>query len=397
MRRKHIKTSSRRSELASQKSRLHFGRKSRILLTCLMVVFLGGFVAHHSYGVLAEGQSIDSEIDKLVKENVIAQTTIDRLKTEATSYEDAITRMQDEITDLEAKLQINNKEQERLNGEIKLAEADLKKQREVLGGNLSNMYIEGDFTVIEMLASSNNLSEFFDKQQYRSSVMDKITETLNKINRLKHQLKGQKETVDKLVKEQNVQREKLALSKNEQAQLLAMNQGQQSEFGNKIKANADKLKELIAQQGSFNLGDGSYYFVRIPGAIKPVNPLEYEYRDAGHNQEMRQCVGPPETPDFLDRWGYCTRQCVSYAAWAVVASGREAPKYWGNAKNWIIKAAEQGVPVYRTPEPGDIAISTSGYWGHAMYVESVKDNTFTTTEYNTKLDGNLYYRTRVFQ
>lgn len=378
--------------MKKQKFKSH---KIKKLFIIIIAFVFGGVLLSH--GLSARAQSVNSEIDKLVQENVASQSSIDKLKVEASSYEDAINRMQSEIEDLEAKIQINTKEQDRLNAEIKLAEEELTKQRKVLGGNLQTMYIDGDFTVIEMLASSNNLSEFFDKQQFRSSVMEKVTETLAKINQLKHQLKGQKETIDKLVREQNQQREKLALSKTEQAQLLSMNQNQQSEFGNKIKSNAERLKQLIEQQGSFNLGDGAYYFIRFPGKIKPINPLEYEYRDAGHNQEMRQCVGPPETPDFLDRYGYCTRQCVSYAAWAVVASGRDAPKYWGDAKNWIIKASEQGVPVYRTPEPGDIAISTSGYWGHAMYVESVKVDTFTTSEYNTGLDGNLYYRTRKYQ
>ncbi len=341
-------------------------------------------------------ESAQEEINRLIQENANSQSSLERLRTEASSYEDAIAKMQAEISDLEAKLRINITEQDRLNIEIKQAEADLAKQKDLLGKNIRAMYVEGDISTIEMLASSNDLSEFVDKQQYRNSVKNKITEMLGKINELKHQLNGQKEQVDKLVAEQNMQREKLATSRNEQGQLLSMNQGQQAEFNNKISANSNRLQQLIAAQRDANFTDGGYYFIRFPGAVRSFSADNYEYRNYGHSQADEPCPGPPRTADSTDRWGYCTRQCVSYAAWAVVASGRAAPMNWGDAKNWITKAYGSNTPVYRTPQRGDIAISTNGRWGHAMYVESVSGNQFNTSEYNTGMDGRLYYRTRTF-
>ena len=70
--------------------------------------------------------------------------------------------------------------------------------------------------------------------------------------------------------------------------------------------------------------------------------------------------------------------------------------YYGNARDWVAAAYARGVEVTRSPQPGDVAISTSGYWGHAMYVEGVSGSTFTTSEYNTYLDGRLTYQTRNF-
>ena len=92
--------------------------------------------------------------------------------------------------------------------------------------------------------------------------------------------------------------------------------------------------------------------------------------------------------DGPDRWGYCTRQCVSYAAWAVERSGRNAPMYYGNAKDWVWAAQRDGVPVYTSnPQPGDVAISTAGTWGHAMYVESVSGSQIYISQYNAQLQG----------
>jgi len=98
--------------------------------------------------------------------------------------------------------------------------------------------------------------------------------------------------------------------------------------------------------------------------------------------------------DGPDKWGYCTRQCVSYAAWAVEASGRSAPRYYGNAKNWVDAAYRNGVEVSRTPQPGDVAISTSGTWGHAMYVERVEGARIYVSQYNAGLDGEFSYQWR---
>lgn len=368
-------------------------RATGILAISLLIVF-GHYINFSPVSVLAE--SAQDEINRLMQENSSNQSELERLKVEAASYQDAIDQMQAQIADLEAKIQINIAEQARISEEISKNEAELAKQKSLLGKNIKAMYLDGNVSTLEMLASSNDLSEFVDKQQYRNSVKDKIVEMLDKITELKHQLNAQKEQVDKLINEQNNQREKLAISKNDQTQLLSMNQGQQTEFNNKIKTNSNRLQELIASQRDANFTDGGYYFIRFAGDVKSFNPDNYAYKDYGHSQADAPCPGPPISADSVDKWGYCTRQCVSYAAWAVEASGRTAPKYWGDAKKWVAAAYANNIPVFREPKPGDIAISTNGYWGHAMYVESVSGNTFKTSEYNTNLDGKLYYRNRSF-
>jgi surface antigen len=84
------------------------------------------------------------------------------------------------------------------------------------------------------------------------------------------------------------------------------------------------------------------------------------------------------------------RQCVSYTAWKVHASGRNMP-YWGgfgNAKQWDDNAIAAGIPVDRNPQVGDVAVSNRGYYGHVMYVEAVHgDGTISISQYNASWDG----------
>lgn len=338
--------------------------------------------------------SVQDQINALQQQNSQYRGEILKLRDQATSYQDAINKLQAQINAVQAQIDANTKEQQRLQAEIVAAQAELDKQKKVLGENIRAMYLEGQISTLEMLASSKDLSDFVDKEQYRNSVKDKIKATLDKITVLKNDLENKKEGVEALLKQQQAQQAELGESRAEQANLLAYNENQQAEFNQKTKDNQSKIDALIASQRRANFNpDGGYYFIRFPGNAAGFNPNSYPYRNAGFGMSPGPgCVDN----DGPDPWGYCTRQCVSYAAWAVVASGRSAPMYWGNAKDWVAAAYARGIPVYRSPQPGDVAISTAGYWGHAMYVQGVSGNTFTTSEYNTYLNGQLSYQTRSY-
>lgn len=365
----------------------------RILISALLLVASAGFVV--SPYALAENYS--SEISRLQAENARNEEKVEALEDQAVGYEDAIKKLAAKIANLQAQIDESTRQQRRLEREIADAEKELDRQKNLLGQNIRSMYLEGDISTLEMLAVSKDLSEFVDKEQYRSSVQDKIKDTLEKINALKLKLKTQKEAVDLLLKQQTAKRAQLDSSRQEQQSLLSYNQSQINAFNEKTEKNRQRIDELIAAQRRANFNpDGGYYFIRFPGAVRDFNPNAYPYRNAGFSMQLGACSSSDSWPDSPDQWGYCTRQCVSYTAWAVEASGRTPPMYWGNARDWVANAYANGIPVYRSPQPGDIAISTSGYWGHSMYVESVNGGNFTTSEYNTYLDGNLTYQTRSY-
>gem|GEM_PF-549136 len=375
-----------KQKLTSQLS-LKFSRLA-IVIVAMALLAVGATLPR------VQANQFDEQIRALQQQNAQNRSVVARLQDEATSYQNAINKLQAQISTLQAQIDANTKEQERLQNEIIIAETELAKQKRLLGENIKAMYLEGQISTLEMLASSKDLSEFVDKQQYRNAVKDKIKTTLDKVTALKLELKTKKEGVDQLLEQQQNQQTQLAESRSEQSNLLGYNQNQQTEFNQKTKDNQSKINALIASQRRANFNpDGGYYFLRFPGSVSGFNPDNYPYRNAGFGMSPGPgCIDN----DGPDSWGYCTRQCVSYTAWAVIASGRSAPMYYGNAKDWVAAAYTRGIPVYRTPEPGDIAVSTAGYWGHSMYVQSVSGNTFSTSEYNTYLTGQLSYQTRSY-
>ncbi|MCA9342412.1 CHAP domain-containing protein [Candidatus Saccharibacteria bacterium] len=374
------------------KNKLKF-TKNNLARTSLSLVAVTAIVISSIAGYrIVDAQSVREQIESLEAENQSNRNKVEELKQQATSYEDAIGKLEAQIDDIERKIQLNTEEQDRLKVEIAKVEAELEEKRQLLGKNIRAMYIAGDISTIEMLASSNDLSEFVDKQQYRDSIKTEISTTVNRITALKHELRAQREQVDKLLKEQTDQREDLADSRKEQTRLLSFNQNQQADFNAKTKENQKKIEELIASQIQLNNSAANLQFIRIPGPVNGHNISvdDYPYKGYGHSQIDEPCFGPPRTADSLDRWYYCTRQCTSYVAWAIERSGRSAPRGWGDAKNWVNMAPASWM--VSAPRTGDIAVVAGGTWGHVMYVESVENGRMLVSEYNINLTGHYNYR-----
>lgn len=312
--------------------------------------------------------------------------TVAGLEGVATGYQDALNKLQVQINSIQQQISISQQQQATVEAQIADAEEKLAQQRQVLGTDIKMQYVNGGISTAEMLASSQNLSAFADSETYRSAVQAKVQDTLNTITTLEKKLQLQKDQVTQLLAGQQQQAGQLADAKRRQQDMLAYNEAQQANFAAQVSQNRQKLSDLIAaQRAANNSTDGGYYFLRFPGAGKN-DPINGSYPYANYPFSMSTAPGCNDG-DGPDQWGYCTRQCVSYAAWAVQYSGGSAPIEWGNAKDWVGAARRAGIPVYGSPEPGDIAIDTAGTWGHAMYVEKVSGSQIFVSQYNQQLTG----------
>ncbi len=371
----------------------------RILLVVVAFLFL---VSSISVTRIVQAQSLEDQVQALQQENRSNKAAVKNLVATATSYQNAISQLQAQIDQLQGQINQQEAQKSLLEQQIQQQQAELDRQRKVLGENIKAMYVNGDMTTIEMLATSKDLSEFVDKETYRNAVQHKIQETMAKIAKLQNELNAKKKQIEVLLASLQSQRSVVDASRAEQARLLSMNQQQQAEFNDRTKNNQAKIEELnrqIAAQRAANssgiVPDGGMYFIRFPGAVHAFNPGNYPYKNAGFSMQLAPCSFYDSYPDSPDGWGYCTRQCVSYAAWAVGASGRSIPINYGNAKDWVGRAPASYV--FRTPQPGDIAISTAGTWGHAMYVEAVDGNRIYVSQYNQQLTGQFSYQWRVWR
>lgn len=329
---------------------------------------------------LVKAQSLDAQIKALENQRSQDQDSSRQLGGEATDIQGQITELQNQISAIQSNIDTNTAKQAELKEQIKTAQEKIEEQRDLLSSNIKSMYMESDITPLEMIASSKNLSDFVDKQEYRDRIKNNISSTMDEIQKLKNQLDEQEKEVARIITEQATLRGALAEKENEASNKLAQTNQQKSAFDDAVKKQTSEIARLRAQQLAANRsssggGGGQIVASGRGGGGYPYNNVGYPcWSGAG-------CVDP---------WGLYKRECVSYTAFKVQQAGKRMPYFGGrgNAKQWPSTAQSFGIPTGSEPRPQSVAISYAGPYGHSMWVEEVLGGgKIRVSEYNYNIDG----------
>jgi peptidoglycan DL-endopeptidase CwlO len=353
---------------------------SAILLVVSSFVLISGSFLPGATQVVAD--SIQDQINALNAQNDATQSQLSGLQQQATTYQAEIAQLQGQISALQDSINANEAQQASIQQQIVQAEAEIAQEKLVLADDIKTMYVDGTPTTLEVLASSGNLSNFIDKQEYRTAVQDKLQTTLNTIAQLQASLQTQKDKINQLLGEQQNQQSQLVSTQAQQATLLNYNQSQQTSYNAQLQANAAQVAQLEAEQAAENakLGNGLISTGTCGGgypaqAVSPVGG----YWGCNYPQD-----------NTLDNWGLYNRECVSYTAFKVYQAYGYMP-YWGgsgNANEWPGDARAAGIPTGSTPKAQSVAIWNVGPDGHAMWVEAVyPDNSILVSQYNYSYNG----------
>jgi surface antigen len=292
---------------------------------------------------------------------------------EAATFQDKINGLQAQIKIFEDQIRTDQAKSDELAVQITQVKAEIEEQKKVLGESIRKMYTEGDITTLEMLATSKDLSEFVDKEQYRTSVNNKIREGLEKIDALNKELQEKQSLLEKTIADKKQRQGALDAQRAEVAHLLGVNTDQRNALEAQIAGNNQRISKLRSEQARANAA-------LFGGSLRNI-PDTSGYPWANFN---------PFPNSVADPWGMYLRQCVSYTAWKVWKSGRHMP-YWGgrgNANKWDDNARAAGIPVDGNPRVGDVGVSNAGYYGHVVYVEHVYgDGRILISQYNASWDG----------
>lgn len=241
--------------------------RSAPLLILVSVLAVFGLSALNLPFVQAQSQQIQQlqqQIDQVQQDTNAKKEAQGVLGIEASSLSDAVNKLQAQIDASQARINQLQGDVDSLKKQITEAEAELTKQRMLLGETIRAMYIEGDITTLEMLATSKDLSDFFDKQQYRESVRSKIKTALDKVTQLKLELDTKRKTVQATLDEQQALSDQLATQRAEKDRVLALNQDQQNQLESQLRVNSGKLAELKKKRAEMeaalarSLSSGSY-------------------------------------------------------------------------------------------------------------------------------------------
>lgn len=317
----------------------------------------------------AQGDSLDQQINALKKQASDLQNQAAGYQAQANDYKTRVNALNSQVELIQTQISLSQARYNKTTQEVEQAKEDLATQKAILDENIRSIYKQGELNSLEIIASSDNFSDFVNKQEYTQKVKDKVEGSLAKIAALKVQLEKQQTELAGLLKDQQAQRAQLETTRSEANQLLAVAQQSADQANAQVRDANSRLSQLRAQQAA---------------AIAAVSGGQSYGGTGGY-----PWAGVSFPSSVVDNWGMYARQCVSYTAWRVASSGRYMP-YWGgrgNANQWPQNARNAGIPVDGNPQPGDVGIFMPGQYGHAVYVESVSGNTVTVSQYNANWDG----------
>ena len=378
-----------------------------ILMTLIMAAVVPMQVMNRR--VLAD--QYDDKIAALQADVAAYEAQAAELAAKADSLEVAVAELQNQVNAIQAQIAVTQAEYDKLIAQIAETEKKIQDNKDTLGQTVADMYVDGKITPLEMLASSKNIGDYLDKQEYQSSIRDQLSSTIAEIKTLKESLTEQKAKVEVILLDQKQQGEVLAAKKTEQQALLNETKGSEAAYQNLINSNNETIKAIRAEQAAYfaSISNQSSIVLLAGDANKGGYPSYYanSYQDT-----------------VVDAWGMYNRECVSYTSWKVHEAHINHPEqyrhdmpYWGgigNAWQWAFSgwaatdsahygmqvdssypykrwheanASNYGIPSGTTPKIGSVAVM-NGEYGHVAWVEAIDGNKITISQYNWYLPNN---------
>jgi len=323
----------------------------------------------------------DAEINALQNEINQFQSQAGELRKQIGTLQQEIAGIDAQKNIIQAQIDLSQAKYDKLIQQIKDTEQKITDNKTALGDTIASIYVDDKISPLEMLASSKNIGDYVDKQEYRASVQDQLTKTIDTIKKLKADLEKQKSDVQKTLADQKNSKNALAAKEKERSEILAKTQGQEAAYQSLASDRESKKLEVQRQQqaaieAAMSRGGGTA--VTLPGTSGG-----YPWNDSNCFVDGNAWSHGGIDGNGTDGMGYGCRQCVSYVAWRTYKETGYAPINWGNANQWPSSARGAGIAVGSTPKAGSAAVIMDGSYGHIVWVESVNgDGTVDVSQYN---------------
>jgi hypothetical protein len=336
-----LKVLIKKQKMKQLKTRHQLGR----YIDCLKRPFLGLLaivvVAVLATSTMARADSIQQQINLLNSQNSQVQSTINGLVSQDQTYQQSLDALQSQIDSMQTAITNNLNEQAAVNQQILDGQTQLANEKIVLGADIKAMYLDGQMTTIEELATSKSLSDFVDAQTYQNAVESKIQSTIVQINALEKKLATQATLIGQLLQSEQLQKGQVVVAEQQQQSLLSYNQAQQAQYSQQLQSNNSQISVLQAEQAAANAaearsvtvasgnGSGACQDPMTPQGTGPVSGNGV----APGNYPNTWCNAPQDS--LLDANGILNRECTSFAYWYFVnVEGNSGFRASGNAGWW---------------------------------------------------------------
>ena len=357
--------------------------KRYVLIVAAVLVGLGSPMLYFQH-VFAD--EYDTQISRLQKQVEQYQSQANVLGKKADSLQAELDNITKQKNIIASQITLSKQQYDKLQEQINDTKVKINRNKEALGKIIADMYVDGSISSLEMLASSKNIGDYIDQQEYRSSVQANLSSTIKRINSLKEKLEKSQADVKKVMEQQKSQKAQFAAKEAEQQTLVDKTRGDEAVYKRLVSSTQSQIESAAAQQRAFYASLVSQNGGN-PSAVSKGVFGSFTYANFSGN--MGCSGGYPYCgvqDSYADPWGLYNRECVSYAAWRIEKGyGRKVNHFGanGNAYQWPYSA--NATRVY-DPQPGDAVVlpATAGFApvGHLMVVESVSGEWIHVSQYN---------------
>lgn len=343
-------------------------------------------------GGLVHADQFDVQINKLAKQNAASQVFADQYAAQAKNYQDAVNRLQEAINSLQNSINAKQKQISKLQVQINEAQVKLNYNRKLLAQSILTLYQQGQTSTFEILASSTDLSDFVNRQQYQSAVQDKVKETFDQITQLKASLLDKQQQLKSAISDLRQQQQTKAAAQSKENTLLSYSASQRDAYNNRIQANNNEIASLREQQAAAIAAATGSNGNSSVGSSVVFSGLNYSWCGGGYSY----CSHGFDQYDSatLAAWGLeYDRECVHYVADTLSNRGYYIPAGLfsgrGNAYQWVGTTTSTGTAtLVSDPQKNDVVYLPIGTLGHVAIVDYVNsDGTLHVSQMNWPYGG----------
>lgn len=350
----------------------------------------GAFITTISNVTFSDAQSVDElrqQSEELEAEIAETDDSAERMNQRARSIEGALEQLNADIAQTEGRIVKINGRIVSLQNDLDKAKKELERQKEILKSSMRSLYKKGDASTMELLAATDNFSEFIDEQEYLERLKTAMQESANKIIELQEKMEEQKAQQEELLSQEKIAKNHLNAARAERRQLLNETISEEKRLKSHSRALAERQREvnqeLLRKSRIVSSGTSS-------GSYPWSNAI-----CVGTGSSSGSCRWPiyewyvGNTYNVLDPWGYYYRNCTSYVAWKSAQMGLELSGNgsMGDGGRWAQNAWKYDMTTGSTPKVGAFAVFSLGGFGHIAYVEDVSGGEVLISEYNFVADG----------
>lgn len=355
-----------------------------------------------------EIKQVQSKISDYDAELKTQQKKARTLKKEVSTYENNIYKNQLEIKETKLKIEETEMEIEETGKKIKESISKVEKDKEMLKNSLKDIYAYEQDSMLEILMTKENISDFFNEVSAMESVKDEIYKTIVDIKSKKEELtkkqedlEGQQEEQGELIKMREEQNKSIDELKDQKKELLDMTKNEEKKFQDLLNENKSILPSLKAQLHELqSLGqtikyDDAISAAKFVGAAKGVRPayllgilkVESGLGTNVGNGNYKVDMNSRQRPTFeniTEELGYdpnlmpVSKKPKSYSGWGgAMGPAQMMPTTWMIYKNEVSE-----ITGHYPPDPWNLTDAIA-----AMAVKVSKINGVTSGDYNAEYEA----------